>query len=86
MVGWSLLTDFDAIKRAGVPILRSLNIRFRLKQQAHEQGILQEHHPSLSGLYWHVPRCASTRPFAISELIQIERKRQISLHSAFQKR
>ena len=34
MVGWSLLTDFDAIKRAGVPILRSLNIRFRLKQQA----------------------------------------------------
>ncbi len=39
MVGWSLLTDFDAIKRAGVPILRSLNIRFRLKQQAREQGI-----------------------------------------------
>ena len=39
MVGWSLLTDFDAIKRAGVPILRSLNIRFRLKQQARKQGI-----------------------------------------------
>ena len=39
MVGWSLLTDFDAIKRAGVPILRSLNIRLRLKQQAREQGI-----------------------------------------------
>ena len=37
MVGWSLLTDFDAIKRAGVPILRSLNIRFRLKQQARKQ-------------------------------------------------
>ena len=29
-VGWSLLTDFDAMQRAGVPILRSLNIQFRL--------------------------------------------------------
>jgi hypothetical protein len=34
IVGWSLLTDSGAIKLAGVPILRSLNIPFRLKQQA----------------------------------------------------
>jgi hypothetical protein len=38
MVGWSLLTDFNAIKRAGVPILRLLNIPFRLKQQARPSG------------------------------------------------
>jgi hypothetical protein len=34
MVGWPLLADLIAIKRAGVPILRSLNIQYRLKQQA----------------------------------------------------
>ena len=39
MVGWPLLADLIAIKRAGVPILRSLNIRYRLKQQARERGI-----------------------------------------------
>jgi hypothetical protein len=39
MVGWSLLTDTGDIKRAGVPILRSLNIRYRLKQQARERRI-----------------------------------------------
>ena len=37
IVGWSLLTDFVAIKRAGVPIWRSLNIQYRLKQHAREQ-------------------------------------------------
>ncbi len=39
IVGWSLLTDFGAIKRAGVPILRSLNIQYRLKQQPLRCGI-----------------------------------------------
>ena len=50
MVGWSLLTDFDAIKRAGVPILRSLNIRFRLKQQARERGTISLGIPLLTAL------------------------------------
>jgi hypothetical protein len=39
MVGWPLLADLIAIKRAGVPILRSLNIRYRLKQQALTLGV-----------------------------------------------
>jgi hypothetical protein len=34
VVGWSLLTDTDAIERAGVPILRLLIIQYRLKQHA----------------------------------------------------
>ncbi len=34
IVDWSLLTDLEDIKRAGVPILRSLKIQFRLLQQA----------------------------------------------------
>jgi hypothetical protein len=34
MVGWSLLTDFCSIKRAEVPISRSLKPQFLLTQQA----------------------------------------------------
>jgi hypothetical protein len=53
MVGWSLLTDFGAIeraaiKRARVPILRSLNIQVRLKQQARKQGKRLQQIPSLA--------------------------------------
>ena len=36
IVGWSLLTDFVAIKRAGVPIIRSLNILYPLKKHSLE--------------------------------------------------
>ena len=53
MAGWSLLTDFDATKRAGVPILRSINIRFRLKQQASERGTIL---PANSLAYQQFPR------------------------------
>ncbi|MFN8741358.1 MAG: hypothetical protein ACK5YR_15640, partial [Pirellula sp.] len=38
-VGWSLLTDFAAIKQAGVPIQRLLITQFRLKQQSLTQLI-----------------------------------------------
>ena len=33
IVGWSRLTDFGVSKRAGVPILRLINIQYRLEQQ-----------------------------------------------------
>ena len=36
-VDWTLLSDVNAIKRAGVPILHSLNIQYRPKQHAREQ-------------------------------------------------
>ena len=36
MVGWPLLADLSTNTRAGVPMLRLLNIRYRLKQQPHE--------------------------------------------------
>ena len=73
MVCWSLLTDFDAMKRAGVPISRSLNIQFRLKQQARMQGV------ALPNVGWaflpvnaaHLCRDFSTfrtHPFSRSEL------------------
>jgi hypothetical protein len=42
------MTDFGAIERAEVPILRSLNIQYRLKQQVRKQGILPGYCPSLT--------------------------------------
>jgi hypothetical protein len=47
MVDWSLLTDFVAIKRAGVPILRSLNIQYRLKQQAVRLRVMTDINPKI---------------------------------------
>jgi hypothetical protein len=38
MGGWSLLTDTDAMKRAGVPILRLMNVLVVLFPRAQSEG------------------------------------------------